>query len=217
MSKPENPMLAVWRKQAIEDMEAEGFYDTHNADESAIELRQRLEVLSGELRPIIFLDIDGVLNTATHIHEWSITMHPEFVQRIRNVCEEYDADIVVSSAWRIGTEHRKATKFMLMNLGIRFLRIRDRTCSMSGQYVRGDEIKAWLTEHGERPYVIVDDSTDMLDEQKPYFVNTTWEQGFTAAKADEMRAVFDAQGVACKVEMPNLDYFDVYTRNQKED
>lgn len=43
---------------------------------------------------------------------------------------------------------------------------------------RGSEIKEWLDAHPEvTNYVIIDDDNDMLDEQEPHFVQTSWYDG----------------------------------------
>lgn len=43
---------------------------------------------------------------------------------------------------------------------------------------RGSEIKEWLDEHPEvTNYVIIDDDNDMLEEQEPYLVQTSWYDG----------------------------------------
>jgi len=159
------------------------------------------------VKPIVFLDVDGVLNTLTHIHEWGIHMHPDFVQRLRQICVEYDAEIVLSSSWRIGADHYRCTKFMLRHLGIDERRLIDRTPAMNG--VRGDEIQQWLADNGERPYVIVDDSDDMLDEQLPRFVHTSPYQGLTEAKARDVCQVLEDQGVKRqRVTEPAINYFE---------
>ena len=47
-------------------------------------------------------------------------------------------------------------------------------------YCRGDQIKDWLLQHPDvENYVILDDDSDMLKEQKHHFVNVNNEHGFT--------------------------------------
>ena len=57
---------------------------------------------------IIFLDIDGVLNSKTYYKtvdrtkkDWN-RFNPLAVEMIRRLIEEFDASIVISSTWRYG-------------------------------------------------------------------------------------------------------------------
>lgn len=150
------------------------------------------------LHPVIFLDIDGVLNCASLMHGYGIKIYPPFSLRIRKVCDLFDAEIVVISAWRVGEFQWELTKGVLACSGIEYKRILDRT-PRSGQ-LRGEQIKTWLDKHTEvegveRPYVIVDDSDDMLKHQRKHFVRTSWYEGLTEKKCNEMVEVLEDQGI----------------------
>lgn len=144
---------------------------------------------------VLFLDIDGVLNSVQAVHmyhrrnkdtimqEWN--PYEEFCPlAVNNLVEVLEAvptlKIVVSSTWRMGcttVEDLQALFDVIPESHGRKViqdRIIDRTPSFR-KGPRGDEIKAWL----ERPasalvttYAIVDDDGDMLTEQRPNFFQT---------------------------------------------
>lgn len=129
---------------------------------------------------VIFLDVDGVLNSQRSLlafggwpnvgkkNSWD-RMDDVAVRLIRGLSGAANAPIVMSSAWRVGDNWKLfAEKFNL--------NIIDKTGQESGK--RGDQIKAWLERNPHvNNYAIIDDSTDMLVEQLPYFVMVNPEDG----------------------------------------
>lgn len=133
---------------------------------------------------VLFLDIDGVLNThKTRLLHGDVFINTVgvkdkldpygslFIKRL----SQYGIQIVLSSVWRSGVrfveEKEKAFSFPII----------DRTpwYPFPGS-IRGDEIKLWLDAHPEvTHYCIVDDDSDMLEEQKPFFVQTKHQEGIT--------------------------------------
>lgn len=137
----------------------------------------------GAVTPIVFLDIDGVLNSLGSVLALgnpSLHLDPVSIGLVARLCKETDAKIVVSSSWRIG----KTVSALQNELdGLGAWALADRFVARTGDGHnghRGRQIHEWMQAHGERPYVIVDDDSDMLPEQQPYFVHTTWEDGFRA-------------------------------------
>jgi hypothetical protein len=59
---------------------------------------QTTPLTASKRRPVIFLDIDGVLNTAKHNSQ--INIEPEFVKRLKRVIETTDALVVLTTFWR---------------------------------------------------------------------------------------------------------------------
>jgi hypothetical protein len=142
---------------------------------------------------ILFLDIDGVLNssrTAT-IHgtkpdgtltglgyptNFSIRnmrkFDPVAIGLIRQLCYESGCQIVLSSTWRITftvEESRKAFNLPIIDKTPRILFAS-----------RGGEIKEWLDTHSNiMKYTIVDDDSDMLESQLPYFVKVDSANGLS--------------------------------------
>ncbi|MDB5822198.1 MAG: hypothetical protein JWR21_902 [Herminiimonas sp.] len=124
---------------------------------------------------VLFLDIDGVLNSRRSVvafkgypHSFSGECKGRFdwvaVALIRQLCEETGCSIVLSSSWRIlHTVHECANGLDLP--------IFDKTPNLGGP--RGLEVNAWLAEHPEiTHYAIVDDNSDMLLDQMENFVQT---------------------------------------------
>jgi hypothetical protein len=136
---------------------------------------------------VLFLDIDGVLNserTRMALGGYPQDFAPAELEKfdwvavllIKRLCRETGAVVVMSSAWR--------NLFELKDFKENFdLPVIDRTPYLgSDAYAagvcRGDEIAAWLKDHPEvTHYAIVDDYADMLEEQQEFFVLTTEQDG----------------------------------------
>jgi hypothetical protein len=167
-------------------------------------------------RKIIFLDIDGVLNHEqwfwwryynakngnnlkdlyieqgySNRESFLLTMIDErSVANLNYIIKETGADIVLSSTWRSNNpDNNKETNKVLNAKGLvkEFFDVTP-YCGMR----RGIEIAQWLNAQDDADiinYVIIDDDSDMLDNQKDNFVNTdafvglTW---FDAEKAIEI-------------------------------
>lgn len=135
----------------------------------------------------IFLDIDGVLNSNFFFIERSqsdrwkeayekypqeiahgvCSIDEKAVTRLNKIIKETGAKIVVSSTWR----HDPYLQEIFNVVGIE-TPILDVTPSLKSR-VRGEEIQAWLDKISEPyKYVILDDDTDMLPKQFPYFIQT---------------------------------------------
>lgn len=132
---------------------------------------------------VVFLDIDGVLNSLGSVLALGDPSHhldPVSVGLVARLCKETGAEIVVSSSWRIGrtvqTLQNELDRLGATKLADRFI---GRTGDGHNGH-RGRQIREWLQTNGQRPYVILDDDSDMLPEQQPFFVHTTWEDGFRA-------------------------------------
>lgn len=129
---------------------------------------------------VLFLDIDGVLNSARTCvafngYPFEVDGHHRAMfdevslGLIRGLCAKGGVSIVVSSAWR--TTHN----WDLIGRALELPTI-DRTPSLPK--TRGDEIQHWLDAHPDcKHYAIVDDDPDMLPEQTPYFVQTDGRNG----------------------------------------
>lgn len=137
---------------------------------------------------VLFLDIDGVLNSHRTCTAFGSPLKGGFphgfdddnmalfdhaaIGLIRKLCDKSDASIVLSSSWRIiHSVHDCANGLDLP--------IFDRTPSLNWpDRTRGDEIAAWLADHPEvSRYAIVDDDGDMLESQKQNFVQTDFQDG----------------------------------------
>lgn len=150
---------------------------------------------------VIFLDIDGVLNS----HDWwkrrpekgdrpHNEIDPDAVARLQRLVDETGASIVISSTWRL--LHKKPVLQMLLNAkGLKTL-ISGVTPAIPNKE-RGDEIQRWLDmanllPAAQRPVsiVILDDDSDMAH-LAPWHVKTYVDRGLTdweVERAKEMLA-----------------------------
>lgn len=127
---------------------------------------------------VIFLDIDGVLVTnlseqceeGPFWHKFDQTS----VERLNRIIQATDAEIVLSSTWRIGRDFGQLGDYFISQ-GVCKKPI-EKTPRFGGQH-RGDEIADYLGSHsGIESFVIIDDDSDM-DDLLPYLVQTDFEYG----------------------------------------
>lgn len=142
---------------------------------------------------LIFLDVDGVLNhfacfaKLTASGQSSIeALDDECIHRLQKLVDATKATIVLSSSWRFSPDHVETLAYRLSLFG---LRIHSQT-TLKGRH-RGTQIEQWLEENNRQNarFVILDDDSDMLPEQMPFFVKTSMETGLTdehVAKALEI-------------------------------
>lgn len=159
---------------------------------------------------VLFLDIDGVLNSI----EWCkagnrfgcpprlkerctkerLRWCPDMVKRLREVVETTGAHIVISSSWRgYGKGAVRKWRAMFNVYGWRNAPVIGETPDLtakrpSGVYVavkRGEEVAAWINSHQHvvEKYVCVDDGDDFLPGQP--LVLTSMEFGLTHQDAQE--------------------------------
>lgn len=149
---------------------------------------------------VIFLDIDGVLNSSDwyrrrkrvkaetwdqyHAQEFD----PECVKIIKAIIDRTGAKVVLSSTWRLSDEGVKFIK----SLGIELFDCTPHLPRPSGASVeyceRGKEIQYWIGKYMSQDpslredithIAIIDDDTDMLPEQQHDFFNTDNNIGLT--------------------------------------
>jgi hypothetical protein len=150
------------------------------------------------MKPVVFLDFDGVMNSKmwfeTHHEELkdlpfleraSKELDPQLVARVKRIVDDADAEVVISSSWRIlhsaeqlGDILTECGWFMPPIIGVT-------PRAIPGPYSteRGVEVNMWLTEKKFRgAHVILDDGTDFLPGQP--LVQTEWEIGITEEDVD---------------------------------
>ncbi|MDQ3370993.1 MAG: HAD domain-containing protein [Myxococcota bacterium] len=124
---------------------------------------------------VLFLDIDGVLNRTGYRPAVSLGLRswiePELARRLARLLATTGADIVLSSAWRLGRTVG-LLRDELRAAGVDSV-MRDVTPALSGQ-PRWCEIAAWMHEHAVTAdqIAIVDDGFDM-GPLAPRFVRTS--------------------------------------------
>lgn len=155
---------------------------------------------------IIFLDIDGVLNSsksAEYYHNKyggngfggffreddeptleNVLWDEDCVELLNDIIKETNAKIVISSTWR-KYYSLDAFKKMFKLYGVENLDIIGRT--KLGTRHRGEEIQAYIDEHKITKYVILDDDSDMLESQILNFVNTNCDFGLS--ESDSLKAI----------------------------
>lgn len=133
---------------------------------------------------ILFLDIDGVLNNEAVFKDLRFGPFPLdylAIEHLHKVIGETGAKIVLSSSWRdVPHLERKLVGDMVFHT-LDGVDARHEDGSTKRLWTtRGDEIAEWLGRHPEvTRYAIVDDDSDMLPEQLPYFVQTSTQIGLT--------------------------------------
>ena len=173
---------------------------------------------------ILFLDIDGVLNTERwHDHcvnegiapvdGFGYAFDPAAVLSLKRIVEHTGADIVISSSWKVWGLDAMQRMWARRHLPGKVIDITPNTDSdemllsidldIGIPAVKGSEIKEWLSINGNQDmrYVIIDDLPDVLPEQESHFVQTDPRVGITQADAD--RAITILTGVAPRATMAN--------------
>lgn len=146
---------------------------------------------------VIFLDIDGVLNSAEwdrHIQSFPYgarfnscyLLSQEMILRLQDIVCQTSANIVLISSWRW---EPRAFNVLIKQLNLYHLSIED---IADDSYTRTDEVKNWLKQHSYlyvTSYVIVDDYDDGFskdEELSCHYVQPSYEHGLTDEKAAEI-------------------------------
>ena len=131
---------------------------------------------------IIFLDIDGVLNSDNYyrnvdrnVKDWA-RFDPKAVKFIKKLVDDFAAKIVISSTWRFGAVQLLKNELEKSEL-IKYLH-KDWKTPQLYPPSKGKETKSWLDQHPEvTEYVILDDDESILEEQISRFVKTDLKNG----------------------------------------
>ncbi len=155
------------------------------------------------MRKIIFLDIDGVLNS----HAWwqereklapdcsredfhRNEFDPKAVKMFNELVQATGAEVVLSSVWRLHEDNRQAVR----DNGIEFSDVTGECTSR----IRGAEILMWVRDNVpgyykdyKLTYAIIDDDSDMLLWQKDSFFRTDTEVGLTPEICESIKQHFN--------------------------
>ncbi len=162
---------------------------------------------SQEPNRIVFLDIDGVLNSEPWFRRQGLVgsatttggldhLDGDAVALVEEFCVETSATIVVSSSWRL-THDLASLRGMLFEKGLRTTHVLDVTPFIPHHRGRGEDIQRWLDAAALEDnlviegLVIFDDRDDMLH-LAPWLVLTTFEEGLTRAHLGRAREVLAA-------------------------
>ena len=142
------------------------------------------------MKPIIFLDFDGVVETIywekADDGSWSFNVHKAGRNELNNkqaigwlneLYSKVPYDIVVSSTWRIGMTIEELQN-LITNSGFNpEIKVIGMTPRLYLQ--RGEEIQAWIDENNfTGKYIIIDDDSDMCH-LLPVLVRCDCQLGFT--------------------------------------
>lgn len=153
------------------------------------------------MTPIIFLDVDGVLNHygqfAPHPSGLLLSMRDRFpldpacVARVLRLVSETGADVVLSSTWR--RDANTGSLAALRAAGISWIA----STPILGGCPRRDEIYLALQTldmHGARPVIVIDDGIDASlkghdrfrnrGQRRHLFIHTSMERGITDEQVD---------------------------------
>jgi len=162
-------------------------------------------------QPIIFLDIDGVLNSEIFYQERHLRFEsgeisrdeenssknnicPKIISYLNTLCHQIDAVVVITSTWRSGeTVESMQDKFNEVGATFKIISLTPYT-----GYERGTEISKWLKDNiipekygcyyfDFRNYVIIDDDDDMLLKQQYHFFKIDKYIGLTPTICDDIR------------------------------
>ena len=142
------------------------------------------------MRKILFLDIDGVLNSTKFFESNSMKCSKDdhidlgAVVILKRILNKTNAKVVLSSSWRGHEDNHKIIKENVCD----FIDITPRCC----EGIRGVEIYKWINknykweERKKLKYAILDDDSDMLLWQKDSFFHVDHKVGLTEEIADEV-------------------------------
>ena len=162
---------------------------------------------------ILFLDIDGVLNTERQhdrcvnegivpVDNFGYAFDPEAVANLKRIVNETGADIVISSSWKLWGLDAMQRMWTRRGLPGKVIDITPNTESdemlisidlsyMDIPAIKGSEIKEWLSSNGQQvpQYAILDDLPDLLPEQESHFVQTDPRIGITEDDAEQVISI----------------------------
>lgn len=144
---------------------------------------------------IIFLDVDGVLNcrdTFSGPHaDGHFTLDPDMCDRFKEIvdsCWPITPIVVLSSTWRLFEENRTKVTNWLLERGITIHSQTPKIRRDSEMIMRGEEINKWFADRPQlnvSKFIILDDDSDFTQEQKPFHVHTSFQDGLTWEKTQE--------------------------------
>lgn len=136
---------------------------------------------------VLFLDVDGVLNTDKDVYKYGSTyINPRSVDFLKFIVLSTNASIVLSSSWRLWEE---AKKMVEQSLYLKRLHILDSTPQiierLSGWTPRSKEISSWLSNRPQvKKFAILDDNSDAGEGFQDSFFQTDSEIGLTIEIAE---------------------------------
>lgn len=145
---------------------------------------------------VIFLDFDGVMDTAHYDNylnymglpendKYGVVLDPDCIANLKRIIDATGADIVVSSTWKDFMTYREILEMWEYRQLPGFVTDTTPTCSRK----RGDEIDRWLEDcKTECEYVIIDDmdETQFNEHQYPKLFIVNPYDGLNELTADRI-------------------------------
>ena len=171
---------------------------------------------------VIFLDIDGVLNTErqhdrcveaglAYVDNFGYAFDPKAVANLKRIVDETGADIVISSSWKFWGLSTMQKLWASRELPGKIIDVTPNNVSdemllsvdldlMDLPAGKGSEIKEWLSTAGQdvTDYAILDDLPDMLPEQQSHFVQIDPRIGITEDDADRIITILTGKAPKAK-------------------
>jgi hypothetical protein len=157
----------------------------------------------------LFLDIDGVLNTGQYSNYLvnnglcetdadGYLFDPEAVRDLEYIIEETDAEIVITSTWRLDGDMQALWRNRDLTgevIGITPTLLREKAIGKINVYYghRGMEVEAWLEDNAIAPYkyAILDDEDDYLPHQAEHLILTEPMTGITEDEAEKVISLLE--------------------------
>jgi hypothetical protein len=139
---------------------------------------------------VLFLDIDGVLNTPKMLGRFGIDFVDNIlVALVARIVNETDCKIVLSSTWRIDQKDRMVAVRELAQYGLEIhsdtpVITRSGGWESGGSVRRAEEIQAWLDQNPVERFAILDDMQDACIEGS--FFRTDENRGLTVQIAEQV-------------------------------
>ena len=162
---------------------------------------------------VIFLDIDGVLNSYDNMHalhkldprnsgdSFGAYFDERCVRWLSYIINETDCKIVISSTWRCKGIKRIKELWETRNLpgeiiGVTPHEASEETINLyaatNNVADRGYEIQEWIDENKPDRYCIIDDDDDMLPIQKNNFVKTSNKIGLDLPTSESVIVILNS-------------------------
>ena len=132
---------------------------------------------------VIFLDVDGVLNSSQDGFTIKLGTN-KHLELLKQIVDKTDAKIVLSSSWRINNKTKSFIENKLNEYGMSII---SSTPDLGSS--RGEEIKSWLRETIDfiDSFVILDDDSDMDEYTRASLVQTNRDMGLQ--ETDVIKAI----------------------------
>jgi hypothetical protein len=134
---------------------------------------------------IIFLDVDGVLNTPKLIKTYGSDFIDDIcVALVAKIVRETNAEIVLSSTWRIQEKDKTLVEQALAKHKIKLHDCTPILKIQGGWVERHEEIRAWINNNQVTKFAIIDDWEDANIEGS--FFKTDENSGLTVKIANQI-------------------------------